>query len=335
MDNMQYFYKIGKIIVASVISIILLSAFSYVYSFSGVHLYNESGATDYKWSPYQYKANMTEGFSWLRMDEDGFNNETTIVEEVNILLLGSSHMEAVNVEPNENVGYLLNEMMPDKYTYNIGMSGHTIYTCVQNLENALKEYEPTEYVIIETDTIHLDTESVETVISNSYPEIPSYDSGWLYLIQKNIPVIKQIYKQLDAWRSQDAGTDGVISVDESGSASNDELTRSFLHKIMAVATERDVKPVLMYHPAVMIGAGGDVVIPDEKEYRDCFADFCADEGIVFVDMTDDFVSLYKEKHVLAHGFVNTGVGVGHLNRYGHEVIAERLAQVIERDDYVN
>ena len=70
-------------------------------------------------------------------------------------------------------------------------------------------------------------------------------------------------------------------------------------------------------------------MPDADDYRACFARMCADEGIIFVDMTDDFVSLYEEQHILAHGFVNTGVGVGHLNRYGHEMIAKRLAQIIE------
>lgn len=64
-------------------------------------------------------------------------------------------------------------------------------------------------------------------------------------------------------------------------------------------------------------------------YLDCFASTCEDLGIVFVDMTDSFKDLYATEHQLAHGFINTAVGSGHLNKYGHRVIAEKLAEVIQ------
>jgi hypothetical protein len=43
---------------------------------------------------------MTEGFSWLKMDDSGFNNvafDDVGSEQPDILLMGSSHMEAVQV----------------------------------------------------------------------------------------------------------------------------------------------------------------------------------------------------------------------------------------------
>lgn len=51
-----------------------------------------------------------------------------------------------------------------------------------------------------------------------------------------------------------------------------------------------------------------------------------------MDMTDEFKALYEEKHILAHGFVNTAVGRGHLNKYGHRVIAQTLAEKIKEDE---
>ena len=41
------------------------------------------------------------------------------------------------------------------------------------------------------------------------------------------------------------------------------------------------------------------------------------------------MELYKTRHILPYGFLNTKVGYGHLNRYGHEVIAKRLAKEIK------
>ena len=112
--------------IAGAASVALLSLFTLVYSNSGVHIANPSQATDYFWEPRQYKANMTEGFSWLRMDANGFNNEKDLVDlgGVDILIMGSSHMEAVNVGRAENAGALLNTMLPEYKTYNIGISGH-------------------------------------------------------------------------------------------------------------------------------------------------------------------------------------------------------------------
>ncbi len=48
-------------------------------------------------------------------------------------------------------------------------------------------------------------------------------------------------------------------------------------------------------------------------------------------MTASFIKLYEQNHILAHGFINTAVGEGHLNKYGHKAIAEAVAAVIKED----
>ena len=95
-----------KIAAAGMISLVILSGFCLLYSFSGVHISNPSGSTDYKWEPGQWKATMTEGLAWLRMDQNGYNNNAD-EKDIDILLMGSSHMEAANVAASENTAYLL------------------------------------------------------------------------------------------------------------------------------------------------------------------------------------------------------------------------------------
>lgn len=68
-------------------------------------------------------SNMKEGFSWIKTDANGYNN-ASIPENVDILLMGSSHMEAVQVSQSENTAALLNTMLPGMKTYNTGISGH-------------------------------------------------------------------------------------------------------------------------------------------------------------------------------------------------------------------
>lgn len=63
-----------------------------------------------------------------------------------------------------------------------------------------------------------------------------------------------------------------------------------------------------------------------------FHKICNKNGIIFIDETNAFEKLYTEKHILAHGFVNTSVGSGHLNKYGHQVIADSLEHIIRESE---
>ncbi len=60
-----------------------------------------------------------------------------------------------------------------------------------------------------------------------------------------------------------------------------------------------------------------------------FKQACEDNGIVFLDTTEAFLQLYYEEQVLPNGFCNTAIGVGHLNQYGHRIIAQLLTALIE------
>ncbi len=146
-----------KLCFSTSVTLVALSMFCMIYNYTGCHIKNNDGATDYKWGSYQYCATMKEGFSWLQFDYNGYNNVNNLSFEespVDILLMGSSHMEAMQVSKKKNAGYLLNEYLPEYRTYNIGVSGHDIYTCVQNLEAACGVYDPQKYVILETSVLY-------------------------------------------------------------------------------------------------------------------------------------------------------------------------------------
>lgn len=102
---------------------------------------------------------------------------------------------------------------------------------------------------------------------------------------------------------------------------------SFLSKIRSDARDLDV--IIFYHSKTQIDGDGNYVDPTDPDAREAFIATCAANNITFVDMTESFVNLYNEEHILAHGFANTAVGYGHLNKYGHAIIAEELAKVIQ------
>ena len=322
-----------KIAAAGMISLVILSGFCLLYSFSGVHISNPSGSTDDKWEPGQWKATMTEGLAWLRMDKNGYNNNAD-EKDIDILLMGSSHMEAANVAASESTAYLLNRQLSDD-VYNIGTSGHTIYTCVKNVEAAVDEYKPHKYVLMETDTVDLSEKEMQSVLDGTKDAIPSYDSGMLYQVQKYFPAVKSIFKQVSDWNSAGGREDNAKAVQELRSDYDREYIytlNAFLKKASNPVNETGSKLIIFYQPSTAIDCDGNYVDSTDREARKLFQSACEANGIIFVDMTDEFKALYEEKHILAHGFVNTAVGRGHLNKYGHRVIAQTLAEKIKEDE---
>ena len=89
---------------AAIVAVIILSLIISIYSTSPVRVENPQGNTDYVWKPDSLWMNMSEGISFGKMDGKGFNNLEAI-ENPDIVLLGSSHIESKNVNQHENTAY--------------------------------------------------------------------------------------------------------------------------------------------------------------------------------------------------------------------------------------
>jgi len=321
-----------KACVAGVCALALLSAFCVAYSYDGIHIANETGATDYKWKPYQLKTNMWEGFSWIRMDAYGYNNVADYSEEPDILVMGSSHIEGAQVKKTENVGYVLNTLLPDYRTYNIGISGHTIYRCVDNLENALKTYHPQKYVVLIIDSAELSVSDMEAVICEEAEPIPSYNSGLVYQLQR-IPAIKTIYKQLDNWVSLEQESTATVATEKE---QNLEEYKTVLLRFLEVATrateEHKVELILVVKPSYKLKENSKIQFQYKPEMMDILEAVCAEKGIAFCNMTDTFADMFYRENLLAYGFTNSEVGDGHLNAYGHRALAEAVCAVIQEKE---
>ena len=91
--------------------------------------------------------------------------------------------------------------------------------------------------------------------------------------------------------------------------------------------ESGTQLVIVYHPSEEILPDGSVVFrPDETAAL--FAEKCEAYGIAFVDMTQRFSDMSRDSHRVPHGFATGLLGWGHLNSYGHDAIAQALADTI-------
>ncbi len=329
-----------RIIVAGMISVCILSICSLVYNYTGVHITNTTDkATDYLWEPNQIRISLAEGYSYLVMDERGYNNSYPVEgDEIDILIVGSSHMEASQVQAEEGTSYLLNSLLNDRNIYNIGISGHRFPVCVQNLQAAMDEYQPTQYMIVETEDAKIPEADMRAVLDGTFAELPSRDSGLIYYVQKYLPAVSSVYGQINSWMS--ASKESMKSNNSfiSFAAENetaDEISESYevlFREFIAYAAQStkgtQTQLIIMHHPQVFLDKDGSVRANEEQAYIDLFAKVCEEEGIIFVDMTEAFKQMYEEHYWFPHGFSNTVLGVGHLNEHGHEAIAQELYEAI-------
>ncbi|MBO4890484.1 MAG: hypothetical protein J5574_05775, partial [Lachnospiraceae bacterium] len=94
-----------------------------------------------------------------------------------------------------------------------------------------------------------------------------------------------------------------------------------------IRSKTDKQVIILYHPAVSLNADGSMTALSNNA-EPYYEKVCAANGIDFVDMTDTFMKAYETDHIIPYGFANTTPGDGHINRAAHEMIAQKLAEVL-------
>lgn len=319
--------KTAKVLAAGLLAVIILSGFCFFYLNTGINIANPTRATDYTNLPGSLKATMAEGFCFFRMDENGFNNET-VRDEIDVLLMGSSHAESAHMQPEYSINSRMNRLLPDFFTYNIGIPGHTIYRCADNLKSAVEVFKPRKFVVMETSTVTLSRKQMLSVIDGTASPIPTHDTGILFYLQK-IPALKDIFNQLSLWRDADRNSaEESVSGGKPGSdAEYERILDRFLKKMRDDVPER-CGLIIFYHPSAKIGKNGRYHYAREAGMCRIFREVAEKNRIVFIDMTGIFQNEYETNNILAHGFANTAVGKGHINQTGNRLVAEELVRVI-------
>lgn len=320
---------IGKCVIAGILAFCLVSVFSFFYYNPPVHVPCDDGATDYKREENVFWSRGAEGFCGGRIDGGGYNN-SAVPETVDVLYMGSSHSEGLYVNTDETYCYLLNELFENTGVpltgYNLGMSSHAFARNVRNLPYAAEKYHP-RYIVMETQSDKFTREEAEETYEGEAGKLKTYTKNDpLYWVQKN-PYVKLLYLQVKNYLSHGEGEDMPVSAPEA-SESQENRADILLEYISAMAKEYDFIPIIYFQPKISLAPDGQSICADSR-YVEQFAEFCEQYGIRFIDMTEAFERNYQENYIVPTGFSNTAVGYGHINRYGHRIIAEELYPVLK------
>lgn len=326
---------IGIAILAGIVAVMILSVMCCFYYVLPIHIENIESNTDYVWTANARWIKLTEGISTGQFDAKGYNN-SRVIENPDIIILGSSHMEATNVMPDKNVGYLLSEKFDGFYTvYNMGISGHDFFKVCQYLPQNLEIYEP-KIVVIETSTVGIFEDNVSQVVHGTVEHTASHSSGLMGTLQK-VPFLRLLYQQvkgglidlfISGGNTSATFTEGKAVQDIDTSLEVEQESYDELFDYLASWEEKyNTEIIIFYHPTETIMEDGTIKFED-SEFRTTFATTAEKYGITFVDMTDSFENMFYEEHHVAHGFATGELGTGHLNEYGHAAVADSLYDVI-------
>ena len=330
----RFFKWTGRAVGAGLLALALLNLFCVFYYNVPVHYTNPDGATEYKWEAGRFYSKGTEGFALGRTNNDGFNNlrDYTPGEAVDILLMGSSHMEGFNVAQDENAAALLNERYGgERYVYNIGTAGHTLLYCVKHLDRALAVYAPSDRVILETMSLDFAPGDMDAVVDGTYPDIPSHTGGLLTMLQK-LPFLRLFYTQYIKNGELFSGmADGQYEEGAAFSGGYEASLGRLLEKLGRESAAHGVRALVVFSPPVLIAPDGGAYTETDPGKLAVFTRLCEENGIEFLDLTEVYLEAY-DRHVLPFGFSNTAPLVGHLNRQGHRLFADAVAaRIAERE----
>lgn len=322
-----------KVILSLSISFIVCSTFAGLYYNIPLKHVNNTGATDYVWQPNKFYSRGTEGYAMGKTNNEGFNNlEDYNGQKINTLLMGSSHMEGFNVSQNKTTVALLNKNLgKDFYTYNIGISGHTIYTQISNLEYALKTYNPTNYVILETMNIPNDINSLDQILNNEVQSVGSVTNGFVRYLE-SFDYLKLLSSQIKSYINNNRSeTSNETKVNQIQKNDYIEKLNQVLLYIRDCCNKKGVQPIILLHQHLMLQEDGSIKPSIDKNEISIFKKLCEENDIILVDMTKKFIDMYKYENILPYGFSNTKIGEGHLNVNGHAMIAEELSIIMQKE----
>ncbi len=327
------FKFLAMLLAAGLSAFILLCLLCVFYFNVPVHSTNPDGATEYKYEAGRRYFRGTEGFGYGRINNDGYNNLRDFYEgePIDVLLMGSSHMEGFCVPQKDTAAAVLNRLFEGKkYVYNIGMAGHTFLYCAKRLDNALKVYKPTDSVVIELATLSYDPSAMDAAADGTLPDIPSHSGGLLTALQK-LPFLRLFYTKYVKGTNEAvqaaAGTAEPVSPED-----YEQALARLLKKISTVSINHGVRVILVYTPTVIPDADGTIAAETRPEELAIFERLCGEYGLVFLNLTERNIASVTEKGQLPFGFANTAPGQGHINQTGLRIFAEAVFEQIGKGE---
>lgn len=339
------YLKIGmKSAAAMLIALLLVNGLCFFYFNLPPTFRRSENATWMVAKPGSAMRQMMEGAGTLHVDSAGYlNPDLPLKESGYVLALGSSHTAGKEVKQEERYTSLLNEMLGggDKLNvYNMGADGHGYTAMMRGFNAAVQEFPNSSAVVLELSKTYYEIydlvyaldqrEFDESKTAKAFFESLSPSEKRQVVIKENLPFLmllknKQFAKMqplfYSAFGRNKPEPKPEYDFDE---AFMNAYSEAIGNALAMLRGEYDGKIIILYHPEATPNDEGGLDFDEDPKSLDAFMRACEANGVTFVNMKDAFNKEYEESHTVPFGFENTAFGTGHLNKYGHRLVAEEL-----------
>ena len=279
-----------------------------------------------------------EGFGISQTDKYGFYNDGNVTfDNANIVCIGSSQTEAIQVNEEEKYVSLLNGMDEHNHAYNLGVSGQYFEKYCGRLPIIPRFFPSAGLIIMET--IHMpkedDWDAIMDTLSTGNLAIEDHDwkeQNLLFRICRSIPYTALLKRQITG--IMEALNDKKDAVPEKTNGMLQYTIKA--NNTMELLRQKmgNMPLIFLYVPYMDMDHKGQVSVAEDKAKIAAVEKACKSNSIIFVNMGPAFLEYYNKNHVLPHGHLNSQVGKGHLNKDGHRMIADTLAKRIHQEGLV-
>lgn len=340
-----------KIILAAITALFIVNALCFGYNHLPKAYTRSTNATEMVWNPDSYIIHSSEGLGFYSVDKNGYLNKTTPDEfDSYILVLGASHTEGKEVLSGQRYTDILNTRLQEDHqnclVYNMGMDSHYFDKLVSGFTSAMQEFPDADAVILEVSELNFSRDELErALIQRPYDKEQKaemlkkkagFKERFMELIKENIPFLTVVRTQfadyevdlskafgLKQWMKSDAD-------EQKEGISESEYYEAFYEMASLLRNAWNKEIIILYHPSVEVTYEGDLICDYPDNYN-VFREACIDSGLTFCDVGQAYVSAWQSDYTLPRGFQNTTFGYGHINKAGHQIIADELYSIIKKE----
>ncbi len=291
----------------------------------------------YVHAPYAEVLRTYEGYARFQLDQFGLNNDALPepLPEKRVFVVGDSFVEAYQVMRKENFVSRLGHQWQDSLLFNAGSSGAAPDTSLIAYEMLKKEVRPTHVLLVvnasdlyELLPVHEQRDARGALKALTRPvDKPSYFTPlklWIYGHSAFITHLKWKYENdIRAWFS---GHDDKAIARKNHEHTGERLSRAVERWVFVLQKfqQQGVKLTVLMMPELKYLPHRGVQ-QKVRQGRTVLMEYAKAMGIPVLDSNPIFAHDFEQTGVPTIGFANTHFGKGHINVYGHKVLANWLA----------
>ena len=336
--------------IALVFLILNLLCFFYYNPLNGFAM--EKAAANICYYPGDTAYDASEGYGVVTADHNGFINRELPLCEDYILVTGSSYTEGHNLLMGLRYTDLLNEKImagrdDELAVYNVGHIFNFYPDIISGLDGLFGMFPDPSVLIIEIPSTEYSAEELraslhqrgydpEETVDNILQEM-SPKQRLILNIKRKLPILRlfnlkrrEYQTYCEDKKALEASVQPVSASDEKDAETagdREELRDAVEDTLQLLRSYYKGRIVILFHPEVCIKEDGTLEMLYGKN-TDLYRELCEQEGIVYIDMTERFEEAYREEGIIPNGFWNSDMTGGHMNRYGHAMVADELYQVL-------